>query len=164
MDFKLCLKTGEPISLARLPANVYYKSCLHHITPYARETESARYLPRCSLELLETTGNAVVCLELASTIHVTLGMFDSLGLIVLLFVVAKVNPDCSLAPGTFQALDPFLSHLQGPRYFRYLLRAFWGLAEALNRIYSRKSSWSSCRLRNHRKGAASGLAACKDSS
>jgi hypothetical protein len=103
-------------------------------------------------------------LELASTIHVTLGMFDSLGLIVLLFVVAKVNPDCSLAPGIIQALDPCLSLLQGSRYFRYLLRAIWGLAKALNRIYSRKSSWSSYRLRNHRRGAASELAACKDSS
>ena len=63
VDSDLCLKTGGPITLARLPANVYYKSCLHHIMPYARETESARYLPRCSLELLETTGNAVICLE-----------------------------------------------------------------------------------------------------
>ena len=143
---------------------MYYKSCLHHITPYARETESARCLPRCSLELLETTRNAVACLESASIIHATLGMYDSLGFIVLLCVVTKVNPDCSLAPGTFQALDPYLSQLQGPRYFRYLMRAFWGLAEALNRIYSRKSSWSSCRLRNHRMGAASGHAACKDSS
>jgi hypothetical protein len=91
-------------------------------------------------------------------------MFNSLGLIVLLYVVAKVNHDCFLAPGTFQALVKYLSLLQGPRYFRYLLRTFWGLAKALNRIYSRKSSWSSYRLRNHRRGAASGLVACKDSS
>ena len=53
--------------------------------------------------------------------------------------VAKVNPDFSLAPGTIQALDPHLSQLLGPRYFRYLLRTFWGLAKALNRISSRKA-------------------------
>ena len=108
--------------------------------------------------------NTFVCLESTSAIHATLGMFDSLAFIFPLSVVAKVIPDCSLAPDKFQVLAPYFSQLQGPRYFRYLLRAFWGLAKVMNRIYSRESSWSSDRLHNHRRGAASGLAVCKDSS
>ena len=158
------MKKGGPVTLLTLRANVYYRSCLHHIRPYATVTESERYLPRCSSELLKTAGNIVVCLESTSTVHVTLGMFDSLAFIVPLSVVAKVIPDCSLAPDTFQALDPYFSQLQGPHYFRYLLREFWGLVKSMIRIYSQESSWSSDRLHNRRRGEASGLAVCKDSS
>ena len=87
-----------------------------------------------------TAGNTVACLESTSAIHANLGMFDSLAFIFLLSVVAKVIPDFSLAPDTYQALARYFSPLQGPRYFRYLLRAFWGLVKAMNRIYSRESS------------------------
>lgn len=164
MDCWLCLKRGGPAILVTLRANVYYRSCLHHIGPYSTVTDSARYLPRCSLELLKTVGNTVACLESTSAIHATLGKFDSLAFIFPLSVVTKVIPDCSLAPDTFQALARYFSQLQGPCYFRYLLRAFWGLAKVKNRIYSRESSWSSDRLHSRRRGAASGLAVCKDSS
>jgi hypothetical protein len=143
---------------------VYYRSCLHHIRPYATETESVRYLPRCSLELLKIAGNTVAWSESTSAIHVTLCMFNSLAFIVQLYLVAKVIPDCSLAPNTFQAVDPYFSQLQGPHYFRYLPKVFWGLAKAMIRIYSQRSSWSSSRIHNRRRGAASGLAVCKDSS
>ena len=63
--------------------------------PCARETVSVRYLPTYSLELLEIARNAVACLGSTSTTHETLGMFNSLGFIVLLNVVAKINPYCS---------------------------------------------------------------------
>lgn len=95
MDCWLCLKIVEPVILVTLRANVYYRSCLHHIRPYATVTESVRYLPKCSLELLKTIGNTIVCLESTSAIHETLGMFDSLAFIDPLSVVAKVIPDCS---------------------------------------------------------------------
>jgi hypothetical protein len=91
-------------------------------------------------------------------------MFDSLAFIVQLSLVAKVIPDCFLAPNTFQAVNSYFSQLQVGYYFRYLLRAFWGLAKAMIRIYSQRSSWSSSRIHNRRRGAASGLAVCKDSS
>ena len=166
MDCSLCLKKGGPVTLATQRADVYCKGWPHYIEPNATEAEFARYHPRCSLELLKTAAvrNTVICLELNSSIHVTLSTFDSLALISILSEVAKVIPYCSLVPDIIQALDRYFSQFYGPHYLRYLLRAIWVPAKAMIRIYSRESSLSSDRPHNHRMGAASGPAVCKDSS
>ena len=103
-------------------------------------------------------------MESISAILVTLGIFKSLASNVQSNVVVKVIPDCSFALDTYQALDSNVSLLQAPHYFRSLLRAFWGLVKAMIRIYSQENSKSFDRIHNHRRGAASGLAVCKDSS